>query len=86
MRAMLLRHLLSGCHAYGSRKSSDGLHFGGQRTDDIDIRQVHRHAQLLETELDVPARDERADQNTSRRRHDARRNGLGDAQRSKQAA
>ena len=77
--------MLIRCRAYCSREDSNDLNPGRQRADDIDARQVHQLAQLLETQLDFPARDEHANRNAGRCLHDARGDGFSDAPALKQA-
>ena len=51
----------------------------GKRPYDIDARKVHELAQLLEAELHLALRDQRADRNAGRRRHDPALDLVGDA-------
>ena len=50
-----------------------------RHVDDVDARHVDQFAQLLEAQLDIAARHERADGKAGRRLNDAMRNGFGDA-------
>ena len=65
--------------AHRPRENGDLLDLGRKRTDDIEARHVHQFAQLLEAEVGVTARDERADGDAGRRLHKAWRDDVGDA-------
>jgi hypothetical protein len=55
------------------------VYCGRQHADDVDARYVQQLAVLLKTELDIAARDERADRNARRCLHDTRRDDVRDA-------